>query len=67
MSKARRQTYAGRKQKMADLVPTNWLDPLLTGPGKVIKDGYTFDCKDIERLLLAIQARIAAVERTAKP
>jgi hypothetical protein len=41
-------------------VPSSWLDPLLTGPNKVI-GSHPFDCPDIERLLKAIRARIAAL------
>ena len=46
----------------ADLVPSNWCDPLLTGPSKVLPEGYTYGPKDIERLLLAIKQRIADAE-----
>lgn len=38
-------------------VPTNWLDPLLTGPNAVIS-GPPFDCQDIERLLKAVKERV---------
>ena len=41
-------------------IPTNWLDPLLTGPDAVIgKPPY--NCKDIERLLNALQLRRVAI------
>lgn len=45
----------------ADCVPTNWLDPLLTGPEAAFrrKDGK-FDCREIEALLRGIQDRIRA-------
>jgi type IV secretory pathway VirB9-like protein len=54
---------AKRKPKtpLADLIPTNWLDPLLTGPDAVIQ-GYSFTPKDIERLLLAIKERVRKAE-----
>lgn len=38
----------------AEAVPTNWLDPLLTGPSKVIGDP-PYNGKDIEALLDAIR------------
>lgn len=47
---------------LSDLVPTTWLDPLLTGPNKVIADGFEFTPKDIERLLLALKGRIQEEE-----
>lgn len=41
----------------AKMVPGNWLDPLLTGEKAVIgKPPY--NCKDVERLLLAVADRI---------
>ena len=43
-------------------IPTNWCDPLLTGPNAVIgKPPY--NCKDIERLLNAIRVQQAAADR----
>lgn len=50
-----------RKERAAcaDCVPTNWLDPLLSGNNSVfIEKAGTWNCKDIERLLLAIKKRI---------
>jgi hypothetical protein len=41
----------------SELIPTNWLDPLLTGKGTVLGDAPWF-CPDIERLLNAIKKRI---------
>lgn len=43
----------------ADKIPTNWLDPLLTGPDAVLKGNGPWGCPDIERLLLAIKKRLA--------
>jgi hypothetical protein len=37
-------------------IPTNWADPLLTGDQKVLHG--EFDCRDIERLLIAIRRRM---------
>lgn len=37
-------------------IPTNWCDPLLTGKNAALKNKPgAYDCKDIERLLLAIK------------
>ena len=53
-----------RKQRsMADMVPSNWCDSLLTGPDAALPKGYTFNCKDIERLLNGIRDRIRATEK----
>jgi hypothetical protein len=48
-----------RLRGVADRIPTNWLDPMLTGPSAVLK-GYDYKGPDIERLLNAIRARITA-------
>lgn len=46
-------------------VPQNWCDPLLTGPAAVIgKPPY--DCRDIERLLIAVRERVARHVRAAR-
>lgn len=42
-------------------IPTNWVDSLLTGPNKALPDGFSYTPKDIERLLLAVRARIEAL------
>lgn len=47
---------------LADLVPTNWLDPLLTGPDKVLPAGSVFGPTDIENLLRAVRQRIKDAE-----
>ena len=46
-------------RRFSNLVPTSWLDPLLTGPDAVLKGTGPWGCPDIERLLLAIKKRIA--------
>ena len=56
------QALQTEKRRMSELVPTNWLDPLLTGPEAVIR-GHHFDCQDIERLLRALKKRIEEAER----
>ena len=57
---------AGREED-AIAVPTNWLDPLLSGPSRVVGDppyesGQSV--QDIERLLRSVQARIRAIKVT---
>ena len=44
-------------EECAACIPTNWCDPLLTGPKAVAR--FT-DCPAVEALLLAIKARILA-------
>lgn len=52
---------AEQREQLIDLIPTSWLDSLLTGPDAVLKgNGGTWGCPDIERLLRAIQERIRA-------
>lgn len=48
-------------EECAKLVPTSWLDPLLTGPRKVIIDS---PCPEIERLLRGVQDRIRGLATT---
>ena len=52
-------------EECAKLVPTNWLDPLLTGPNKVI--GNSGSPPDIEGLLLAVQKRIRDLKQPDHP
>lgn len=47
------------RRKLIDCVPDSWLDPLLTGPSKVISDPLTNN--DIERVLRGVKDRIVAV------
>lgn len=42
----------------AGKIPTNWLDPLLTGPDAALKGTGPWDCQDIERLLQAVKKRL---------
>jgi hypothetical protein len=45
--------------RLIDDVPTNWLDPLLTGSKAVIDHRKNmFTCADIERLFNALRARM---------
>ena len=45
-------------RECAEEVPTNWLDPLLTGPRAVIKDA---PCPEIEALLLGVRKEILSL------
>lgn len=59
-----------RPVKYVDMVPTSWLDPLLTGPEAIIKamPGGQYTGTDIENLLRAVRQRISAMENeTARP
>ena len=53
---ALREYAAEAFEEAAKEVPSNWLDPILTGPGSV----YTKDCPTTERLLKRVSERIAA-------
>lgn len=48
---------AQTREQDAQIVPTSWLDGLLTGPNAVI-GSPPYGCQDIERLLRAIKAAI---------
>ena len=56
---------AKKRKPLSSLVPTSWLDPLLTGRDAVLKGSGPWDCPDIERLLRAVRERLRAAERTA--
>jgi len=46
------------ESRVLDCIPSNWCDPLLTGPrGIAVPAG----CPDIERLLNAIRAKVTQV------
>ena len=47
-------------QGLKQIIPTNWLDPLLTGGKAVIEIGKPLTCPDVERLLFAIKERADA-------
>ena len=51
---------AKRRKPLSDLVPTNWLDPLLSGPGSVLasKRAGAWNCRDIEALFFLCQSAI---------
>lgn len=46
------------RQQVLDAIPSNWLDPLLTGEGKVVNKS---PCPEVQALLNAVRARIAAL------
>lgn len=47
------------KRELVDCVPSNWLDPLLTG-AQAVMGSPPWGCPEVERLLRAIRARIEA-------
>ncbi len=47
------------RKALRDAVPSNWLDPLLTGPKAVIGQP-PYGCQDIERLLNAVRERVVS-------
>ena len=56
----RRKGQSASKAMLAAVleeIPTNWCDPLLTGPRAVI-GSPPYDCRDIERLLNAVREQI---------
>jgi hypothetical protein len=54
---------AKKRKPLSDLVPTNWLDPLLTGPQGIGTPPY--QSRHIEQLLRGIQDRLRVAEKTA--
>lgn len=50
---------AAERERCANLVPTNWCDPLLTGPDAV---KLPLDQRGVEKLLLGVQKRIRAAD-----
>jgi hypothetical protein len=52
---------AAERERCAKCVPTNWLDPLLTGNNRALpKSGDTITNRHIEALLRGVQDRIRA-------
>ena len=51
---------AEQRERGAKMIPTNWCDPLLSGPTAVLQGLGPWGCPDIERLLRAIAAAIRA-------
>jgi len=49
------------EEKASDLIPMNWLDPLLTGKENVMGEP-PFNCNDVEALLRAIKKKIIEFE-----
>ena len=53
----REDAIIGERKRIVGIIPTNWCDPLLTGENSIIGEP-PYDCKDIERLLLAIKGHV---------
>jgi hypothetical protein len=47
----------GKFAELLEEIPTNWLDPLLTGKDAILK-GYEYTPKEIEKLLKALKDRL---------
>jgi hypothetical protein len=56
---AENEKLRGRLEEALACVPTNWCDPLLTGPEAVIK---VAPFPEVEALLLAVRKRITALK-----
>lgn len=50
----------GLEKRILDAIPTNWCDPLLTGPKAI---NFPAHCPDIERLLNGVRERVRAALR----
>ena len=50
------------REECANLIPTSWLDPLLTGPNAVIGE-HPYDEYDIDNLLRSVRGRIIGAPR----
>ena len=61
MTPSRHKKAKKAKPRLSDLVPTNWLDPLLTGPQAVVANP-PYSCLDIARLLRAVKRRLRDAE-----
>ena len=53
------------RKPLSDLIPTNWLDPLLTGPGAALPTMGTIGPQHVEALLRGIKKRIEEAENVA--
>ncbi len=53
----REDAVIGERKRVLGIIPTSWCDSLLTGENSIIGEP-PYDCKDIERLLLAIKGHI---------
>ena len=62
IAQARAAGVQAERARCAAMIPTTWLDPLLTGPTAALS-APPWDCPDIERLL----QRIAAALREGQP
>ena len=59
----RREYGDVRREALEEAIPSNWCDPLLTGPAAALPAGkHTYTEADIERLLNAIRERVRAAK-----
>lgn len=61
---AERDRYREALEGADKTIPTNWLDPLLTGDRRVLKSGK-HDCREVEALLRGVQNRLRDHVRAA--
>jgi len=59
------EAKVARVEALPDLIPTNWLDPLLTGPDSPLPPGFEFTAMHIEKLLRGIKERIKDAVKAA--
>jgi len=49
------------KQDVLDAIPNSWLDPMLTGPDRLLPTDRPASNRDIEKMFQAIKTRINAL------
>ena len=54
----------GLRKRLIACIPTNWCDPLLTGPDRVLPSDGKYNGTHIEKLLLGIKSRMEALTAT---
>ena len=47
-------------------VPTNWVDPILSGPNSPLRIGHQWGCREIEHVIQAIERAIRAAFEPGK-
>lgn len=62
VNKADLDALQARVRELEGCIPTNWCDPLLTGPDAALSDNAGhWGCPDIERLLQGLRSRMARI------
>lgn len=60
MRESAEEEVKAERERLTREVPTNWLDPLLTGKAAALHGSGPWGCPDIERLLRGIRNRLRA-------